>query len=90
MADTQVLDQTFTFIMRHMIDTGRAPHYTAVAAGLGLDTESGRQAVRDVLQVYFPGWLYPGTDYIASFAPLNDLTTQYRVSAAGEQRWYAQ
>src|SRR2546429_7457270 len=42
------------------------------------------------MQAYPIGWLHPETDYIASFPPLNNLPTQYRISARGEQRWFAQ
>jgi hypothetical protein len=36
------------------------------------------------------GCIHPETDYIASFPPLNNLPTQYRVTVRGEQRWFAQ
>ena len=42
------------------------------------------------MQAYPIGWLHPETDYIASFPPLNNLPTQYRISVRGEQRWFAQ
>jgi hypothetical protein len=35
--------------------------------------------------------VYPDTDYLASFAPLSPLPTQYRVSVEGQgDGWYAQ
>ncbi len=37
-----------------------------------------------------PNWLFPETDLIASFAPFNNLPTQYRISVDGKQRWFAQ
>ena len=37
-----------------------------------------------------PNWLFPETDLIASFAPFNNLPTQYRISVDGEQKWFAQ
>lgn len=90
MADAKVLDRAFQFIMRRLVETGRAPHYTELAAGLGQPVEAGRQTLRHVIDGFLPGWLYPDTDYIASFAPFNNLPTQYRVSAAGQQKWFAQ
>jgi hypothetical protein len=42
------------------------------------------------MQTYPIGWLHPETDYIASFPPLNNLPTQYRVTVRGAQRWFAQ
>ena len=52
--------------------------------------ERGKQFVIGVLAAGVPGWLHPGTDYIASFPPFNNQPTQYRVSVDGEPRWYAQ
>lgn len=89
MADAKVLDRAFQFIMRRLVETGRAPHYTELAAGLGQPVEAGRQTLRHVIDGFLPGWLYPDTDYIASFAPFNNLPTQYRVSVAGQQKWFA-
>ena len=50
----------------------------------------GPPALHDVMRAYPIGWLHPETDYIASFPPLNNLPTQYRVTVRGEQRWFAQ
>ena len=50
----------------------------------------GPELLRDVMQAYPIGWLHPETDYIASFPPLNNLPTQYRITVRGEQRWFAQ
>jgi hypothetical protein len=36
------------------------------------------------------GWLYPNTDFIASFAPFNNQPTQFRVTIDGKQKWFAQ
>ena len=42
------------------------------------------------MQAYPIGWLHPETDYVASFPPLNNLPTQYRITVRGEQKWFAQ
>ena len=57
---------------------------------MGLTVEDGRQLLLAVMQAYPIGWLHPETDYIASFPPLNNLPTQYRVTVGGEQKWFAQ
>jgi hypothetical protein len=90
MADTQVLDRTFHIIMSRLVETGRAPHYTDLAAELGCTVEEGRQALRALMSSGVQGWLHPGTDYIVSLAPLNNLPTQYRISVEGQQKWFAQ
>ena len=80
----------FHRIMRALVETGRAPHYAELARPLGLTVPESRQLLLDVMQAYPIGWLHPETDYIASFPPLNNLPTQYRVSVGGEQKWFAQ
>src|SRR5207245_10212180 len=83
MADAPLMDRMFHRIMRGLIDTGTAPHYAELARALGLSPDAGRQLLHDVMQAYPIGWLHPETDYIASFPPLNNLPTQYRVIVLG-------
>jgi hypothetical protein len=90
MADPRRLDQMFSRIMRGLVDSGRAPHYAELATSLGLTVEDSRKLLGEVMQAYPIGWLHPETDYVASFPPLNNLPTQYRVSVRGEQKWFAQ
>jgi hypothetical protein len=90
MADLKLLDRAFHSIMRRFVETGRAPHYTELAADLSLSMEEGRQVLHDVMEAGHPAWLHPGTDYIVSFAPFNNLPTQYCVTIDGEQKWFAQ
>lgn len=90
MAEPTLLDRVFSCIMRTMVETGRAPHYTEIAAELGLGVEEGRAALHQLFNAGVPGWLFPNTDYIVSFAPFNNLPTQYRITIDGEQKWFAQ
>lgn len=90
MADQAMLDRAFYSIMQGIINTGQAPHYTELAAELGLAVEGGRQLLRDLMDTEIPCWLHPGTDYIVSFAPFHNLPTQYRITVDGEQKWFAQ
>jgi alkylmercury lyase-like protein len=89
-ADPRLMDGMFHRIMRGLVETGVAPHYAEVARALGLAVEEGRLLLEDVMQAYPIGWLHPETHYIASFPPLNNQPTQYRVTVRGEQRWFAQ
>lgn len=85
------LDRTFHIIMERMIATGQAPHYTEIAAELGVSPKEGRAAIRKLFSKRgFPGWLYPKTDTIVSFAPFNNLPTPFRVTIEGQQKWFAQ
>jgi len=90
MSDTEVLDKTFHFILKRMVDTGQAPHYTEIAAELGVTPEDGRKTMHKLFESRIHGWLYPNTNLIASFAPFNNQPTQFRVTVEGEQKWFAQ
>lgn len=91
MTETSRMDKTFHIIMKRLVETGQAPHYTEIAAALGVSTEEGRKAVQELFALPgFPGWLYPNTDYITSFPPFNNLPTQYRITIDGQQKWFAQ
>lgn len=91
MPEPSRLDQTFHIIMNRMVATGKAPHFTEIAAELGVPPADGRQALRDLFSTrVFPGWLYPKSDLIVSFAPFNNLPTQHRITVDGVQNWYGQ
>ena len=91
MADTKVLDETFDFIMQTFIKRGDAPHYTEIAKKFDVSPEKGKSLLHDLINTgIMPMWLHPGTDLIASFAPFNNLPTQYRISVEGKQKWFGQ
>ena len=41
MAEQTMLDQAYRLVLQRFIDTGRAPHYTEMAAALGMPPEAG-------------------------------------------------
>jgi len=84
------LDKAYQIIMDRMMATGQAPHYTELATALGVHPDEGRKVLHELFSPAFPGWLYPNTDYICSFAPFNNLPTQYRITIEGQQKWFAQ
>ena len=90
MSNTEVLDQTFHFILKRMVVTGQAPHYTEIAVELNVSPEDGRKTMHKLFKSGIHGWLHPNTDFISSFAPFNNQPTQFRVSIEGEQKWFAQ
>ena len=90
MSHPTILDQAFHVIMKQVTATGRAPFYTELAMELGVSPEEGCKIQRDLFSAGIAGWLYPETDHIVSFAPFNNLPTQYRVTINGEQKWYGQ
>ncbi len=83
-------DRTFHIIMKRMVETGQAPHFTEIAADLGVSMEAGRKALHALIDIGFGGWLYPGTDIIVSMAPFHNLPNQYRITIDGQQKWFSQ
>jgi hypothetical protein len=89
MADVELLDRGYAAIMEQVVSTGAAPHFTELAHELGIELAEAKDLVHELV-ASTPGWMHPGTDYLASFPPFNLQPTHYRVSVDGEQRWYAQ
>ncbi len=89
-ADLSALDRAYSAINRRFIESGRAPHYTELAADLRLSPEEARELLHELMGSGIPAWLHPDTDYIVSFAPFHNLPTQYRITIDGEPRWFAQ
>ncbi len=90
MPDLEMMDRTYHFITETMVERGFAPHYTEIAGALSVPPEEGKNLLHDLMGTGIPAWLFPDTDYIASFPPLNNLPTQYRITVEGEQKWFAQ
>jgi len=91
MPRTDPSNRVYHLIIERMIQTGQAPHYTEIADDLGVSPEAGRKAVRKVFsKLGFPGWFYPKTETIVSFAPFNNLPTHYRLTIDGEQKGFGQ
>lgn len=90
MNEPTILDRTFHVVMKGMVDTGQAPHYTELARELGLSIEEGRKALHELFSSGIAGWLHPRTDYIVSFAPFSNLPTQYRITIDGQVKWFGQ
>jgi hypothetical protein len=91
MSSPNLLDETYNVIIKRLVKTGQAPHYTEIAAELGVSVEDARRALHNLMAAGVPGtWLFPDTDYISSFAPFSNLPTQYRITIEGAQKWFGQ
>ncbi len=90
MAGTHQSDQTYHFILEYFVQRGYAPHFTEIAREFSVPPDQGKKLLHDLMSIKLPIWLYPGTDLIASFAPFNNLPTQYRITVEGQQKWSAQ
>jgi len=90
MSELSRMDKTFFFITKRLVETGQAPFYTEIAAELGVSVEEGRKALHALLGSGIAAWVFPHTDYIASFSPFSNLPTQYRITIEGQQKWFGQ
>ncbi len=90
MSELSPLERTYSFIIKRLVETGQAPFYTEIAAELGVSAEEGRKALHALLGSGIAAWVFPKTDYIASFSPFSNLPTQYRITVAGRQKWFGQ
>ena len=70
MNEQSIFDKTYHFILKKMVQTGHAPHYTEIAAELEVSMEAGRRVLHDLFSQGMAAWLSPNTDFIASFAPV--------------------
>ena len=68
MSSAGLLDKTYNVIMKRMVKTGQAPHYTEMAAELGVPVEDARNCLHDLMSAVPAVWLFPNTDYISSFS----------------------
>ena len=85
------LDRSFDFIMKTFVERGYASHYTEIAEYFGVSPDEGKRLLHDLVDAkVMPMWLYPGTDLIVSFAPFNNLPTQYRITVDAHQKWFGQ
>jgi alkylated DNA nucleotide flippase Atl1 len=90
MEETALVQRAYTAVVEHFIKTGRSPHYTELAAMLGLPPEEARQLQHKAAESSLACWFVKDTDYVESWAPFSNVPTQYLVTVKGEQKWYGQ
>jgi len=83
------LDEAYETLMSEVVRTGVVPHYAELSALIEISPNEALGRIQKIVELT-PGWMHPGTDYIASFPPFNNQPTQYRISVDGEQKWFAQ
>ena len=83
------LDQAYAAIMSAIVGSGQAPHYTELAAALDCAPDHGRDVMHELCAIT-PGWMHPGTVYLASFPPFNVQPTQYRITIDDQHGWFGQ
>ena len=90
MDENMLVQRVYTTVLGHFIKTGRAPHYTELAAILGLQVEEARQAQHKAAQSAVACWFVKDADYVESWAPFSNVPTHYLLTIGGDQRWYGQ
>ena len=90
MAEQDVVQRAYTSTPEHFIATGRAPHFTDLAATLGLTPPEAKDAQRKAAEAVVGCWMSHDTDYVGSWAPFSNIPTQYQITIDGEQKWYGQ
>ena len=88
MADATLVQQAYTTILQHIIQTGRAPHYAELAATLEMTPDEARELQKEAAEAGVGCWLIEGTDYIESWAPFSNVPNQYQLTVEGKQKWH--
>ena len=90
MAELETQDRAHALMMQAIVERGYALHYTEMAHAFGLAPEEGKALLHALLGAGIPAWRYDDTDYVASYAPFNNVPTQYRISVEGRPGWFGQ
>jgi hypothetical protein len=90
MANASLVQQAYTIIQKHFIQTGRSPHFVELAAALEITPDEARDVQLKAAEAGVGCWISHDTDYIASWAPFSNIPTQYLVTIADKQKWYGQ
>jgi hypothetical protein len=85
-----LVQRAYTAVVEHIVNTGRAPHYTELGEILGLGMEEARQIQHEAADAAIACWFVRDTDYVESWAPFSNLPTQYLVNIDGDRKWYGQ
>jgi len=88
-AEVAELDRAYASIMRSIVKTGQAPHFAELAGTLDVTPDQARALVHELCAIT-PGWMHPGTDWLASFPPFNVQPTQYRITIDDKHGWFGQ
>jgi hypothetical protein len=80
--------QTRKVILDSFVATGRAPNVGGVMAALDMSRPAVLEAFREI-GLIDTFWIEKGTENIRILSPFADLTTPYKVTVAGEQKWHA-
>ncbi len=86
MKEATLIQRAYTAVLEHFVKTGRASHYTELAATLGLRPDEAREAQRKAAEGSIACWFVKDTDYVESWAPFSNVPTHYLVHTSTRYR----
>ena len=88
--NSALVQEAYTTILKHIIETGHAPHYTELAAKMGTGPDEARDLQREAAMADPAGgcWMSHETDYIEAWSPFSNLPTHHRITVGGKQKWF--
>ncbi|MFL2776859.1 MAG: hypothetical protein ACJ0BC_02025 [Dehalococcoidia bacterium] len=63
MTDVKILDKLYSHIMKVIVATGVAPHYTEIASELQMSVEAARESLNDLMGPWQNGRILVGSRY---------------------------
>lgn len=90
MSDLNLVQKAYTEVVKHIVQTGRAPHFTELAETMGLLPDEALNLQREATKIALASWFVENTNYIESWAPFSNVPTPYLVTVNGQQKWYGQ
>lgn len=91
MTISEKVQLTYTTILKHFVQIGRAPHYTELADLLKVDVDEARELQRETASTERMGcWMSHDTDYIEAWAPFSNVPTHHLISVDGKPGLYGQ
>lgn len=84
------MQQAYTAVLSHFVETKRAPHYVELAETLGISIEEARVLQRDTAAAAPAAacWMSHDTDYIEAWGPFSNVPTHVEISIGGEDGWF--
>ena len=90
MLDPGQIQNIYLFVLKHFIQTGRAPHFTELSVSLNLIPEHAKELQHAAANAGIGSWFINGTDYVECWAPFSNVPTHHLIEVKGVQQWYGQ
>jgi hypothetical protein len=90
MLDQNQIQNVYLLVLKHIIKTGRAPHFTELAASMALDPDHVKELQHAAANAGVGSWFIEGTDHVECWAPFSNVPTHHLIEVDGKQKWYGQ